>query len=45
MSRGGGGVIAILDQTGMIIVTFRVEIVVLVTLRVSREENGENDNF
>ena len=37
--------IAILDLTGMIIVTFRVEIVVLVTLRVSREENGENDNF
>ena len=37
--------IPILDLTGMIIVTFRVEIVVLVTLRVSREENGENDNF
>ena len=37
--------IPILDLTGMIIVTFRVEIVVLITLRVSREENGENDNF
>ena len=48
---GRGGVAAtmttspILDQTGMIIVTFRVEIAVLVTLSMFRKENGKYGNF
>ena len=37
---GDGGRTPILDLTGMIVV-----IAVLVTLRVSREEIGENGNF
>ena len=40
-----GGRDSLLDLTGMIVVTFRVEIAVLVTLRVSRDKNGENGNF
>ena len=47
---GGGGAATmttspILDQTGMIIVTFRVEIAVLVTLSMFRKENGKYGNF
>ena len=43
-----GGETPILDLTWMVIVTLiiiGVEIAVLVTLRVSQEENGENGNF
>ena len=43
---GGGGGISILDLTGMIVVAFReIEIAVLVTLRVFREENEEMVTF
>ena len=44
IGKGTGAI----DLTGMIVLSFShlgVEIAVLVTLRVSREENGENGNF
>ena len=44
MERGGGGS-PILDPTEMIVITLGIEIAVLVTIRVSWKENGENGNF